>query len=112
MAKKKKLSTPEWILEGYDSPAAYEKSKGVKKKEHRSVSPKNLNEGRKKKGNTFKVRRCPECNSDEVSVVVGEESKGMWECKKCKWKGKDVKKEELTEDEFMKYMDDKGEEVA
>ena len=28
MAKKSKLATPTWILEGYDSPAAYEKAHG------------------------------------------------------------------------------------
>ena len=31
MAKKSKLKTPEWITEGYDSPEAYSKAKGIKK---------------------------------------------------------------------------------
>ncbi|MBR9701862.1 hypothetical protein GOV13_02985 [Candidatus Pacearchaeota archaeon] len=97
MAKKKiKLSTPAWILEGYDSPAAYNKAKGVSTK--------------KKSGKTFKIRKCPECDSDEVGVVIGEVN--LWECRKCKWKGSDIKQEELTEDEFMKYLDEKGEDVA
>ncbi len=96
MAKKKsKVQTPAWIMEGYDSKADYEKAKGI-------VS--------KKKGKTFNVRLCPECESDEVGVVIGEV--GAWECRKCKWKGTDVKSNELTEDEFMKYLDSKGEEVA
>ena len=103
MAKKeKKLSTPAWILEGYDSPAAYEKAKGIK-------SPK------KKVGKTFKVRECPECSSDDVGVVVGHsegETAKDWECRKCKWIGPDVVEKELTEDELMKYMDKKGEEIA
>ena len=87
MAKKSKLKTPDWILNGKDE----EKPK-------------------KKKGKTFKVRRCPECASDEIRVKMGEV--GVWECSKCSWKGVDVKQEELTEDEFMKYLDEKGEEVA
>lgn len=102
MAKKKKLSTPDWITEGYDSPEAYNKAKGLDKKP-------------KKEGKTFKLRRCPKCDSDNVNVVlIGEEgkNKGEWECKKCKWAGADINEEELTEDEFMKYLDSKGEEVS
>lgn len=102
MAKKGKLSTPTWILEGYDSEADYNKAKGLDKND-------------KKKGKTFKIRECPECGSDEVGVVlVGEEGKNAddWECRKCKWTGSDVIKKELTEDELMEYMDKKGEEIA
>jgi hypothetical protein len=105
MAKKSKLSTPEWILEGYDSPEEYEKSKGV--------------ESKKKTGKTFKIRECPKCESDDVGLVLSnsdaEEAEGTgknWECRKCKWVGKDIKEKELTEDELMKYLDDKEEEVA
>ncbi len=86
MAKKSKIQTPEWILKGEKPPKE------------------------KKKGKTFKVRRCPKCNSDKVSVVIGEI--GSWECKECGWKGKKPKEEELDEDEFMKYLDEKGEDVA
>jgi len=104
MAKKGKLATPEWILEGYDSPAAYEKAKGVSGKS-------------KKAGKVFKIRECPKCGSDEVGVVLSgsdsEEGGGKeWECRKCKWKGSNIKEKDLTEDEFMKYLDEKGEEVA
>lgn len=91
MAKKSKIKTPDWILEG--------KQDEVPKK---------------KKGKTFRLRRCPKCNSDEVAIVLnGEEGKGTgeWECKKCGWKGKDIKEDEITEEEFMRYLDDKGEEV-
>ena len=103
MAKKEKLETPAWITEGYDSPAEYNKAKGIK--------------AEKKKGKTFKVRRCPECNSDSVRLVLSnsdsEEGGGKeWACKKCKWKGGEAKEEELTEDQFMKYLDERGEEVA
>jgi uncharacterized ferredoxin-like protein len=101
MAKKKKLSTPDWILEGYDSLEEYEKAKGIKTS--------------KKRGKTFKIRECPECSSDDVGVVIGgDEGKGCgeWECNKCGWKGCDVIQKELTEDEFMAYLDEKGEEVA
>lgn len=98
------MKTPDWILEGYNSEEDYNKTKGS------SSSGKS-----KKEGKTFKLRRCPECNSDEVSVVlIGEEGKsnGEWECKKCKWTGYEIKEDELTEDEFMKYLDEKGEEVS
>jgi ribosomal protein L37AE/L43A len=97
MAKKGKLSTPAWITEGYDSPAEYEKAIGKKPES-------------KKVGKTFKVRKCPKCGSDEVGVVIGEV--GVWECKKCKWTGRNIVEEELTEDEFMKYLDEKGEDIS
>ncbi|MCR4327770.1 MAG: hypothetical protein NUV46_04290 [Nanoarchaeota archaeon] len=86
MAKKPKIKTPDWILKG-EKP-----------------------EKTKKKGKTFKVRKCPKCNSYDVSVVIGEV--GVWQCKECKWKGRTPKEEELDEEEFMKYLDEKGEEVA
>lgn len=105
MAKKKKskLATPDWIKEGYDSPEEYAKAKGVKSD--------------KKKGKTFKVRECPKCGSDDVGLVLSnsdaEEGGGKeWECRKCKWCGSEVKTKELDEDEFMKYLDERGEEVA
>jgi ribosomal protein L37AE/L43A len=93
---KGKLSTPDWIKEGFDSEADYNKAKGIDKQ--------------KKSGKTFKIRECPKCGSDGVAVVIGEV--GMWECKKCRWKGVGVVEKELTENEFMKYLDEKGEEVA
>lgn len=92
MPKKSKIKTPDWILKGGDDLPT-----------------------KKKKGKTFKIRRCPDCGSDDVKIVLnGDEGKnqGEWECEKCRWKGKDVKEEELSEDEFMKYLDEKGEEVA
>lgn len=104
MVKKGKLATPSWILEGYDSPSAYEKAKGIKSE--------------KKQGKTFKIRVCPKCDSDDVKIVLSnsdsedETNTGKnWECKKCKWQGTDVKQKELTEDEFLKYLDEKGEPV-
>lgn len=106
MAKKSKLSTPEWILEGYDSKEDYEKAKGI--------SGKN-----KKEGKTFKIRVCPKCGSDDVGIVLSgsdseeESNTGKeWECRKCKWKGANVREKELSEDEFMKYLDERGEDVA
>jgi predicted RNA-binding Zn-ribbon protein involved in translation (DUF1610 family) len=102
--KKSKLSTPAWILEGYDSPQEYAKAKGV--------SGKN-----KKEGKVFKIKECPKCGSDDIGLVLSnsdsEEGGGKeWECRKCKWVGSITKERELTEDEFMKYLDEKGEEVA
>jgi len=86
MVKKSKIQTPDWILKGVEPPKT------------------------KKKGKLFKVRKCPKCGKDEVKVVIGEI--GVWECLKCKWKGKNPKEDELDEEEFMKYLDSKGEEVA
>ena len=62
-----KLATPDWVKEGYDSKADWEKAHGKSKE--------------KKSGKTFKLRRCPKCKSDQVSVVLGEEegkNKGEW----------------------------------
>ena len=102
MAKKSKLKTPDWILQGYGSEEEYNRKKGIKTKKAGT-------------GKTFKIRLCPKCNSDRVNVLItGEEGKkaDIWECKKCKWQGKNVKEKQLSEDEFMKYLDEKGEEVA
>lgn len=109
---KSKLATPDWIREGFDSKADWEKAHGTSKK-------------KKAEGKTFKVKKCPECGSYNVNVVLSEQegsddeeesapskTAGEWECKKCDWTGKDVEEEELTEDEFMKYLDEKWEEVA
>jgi len=103
MPKKSKLATPEWILEGYDSIDEYNKSKGISKE--------------KKSGKIFKIKVCPECESDDVGVVLSgsdeeEGGGGEWECRKCKWTGEKVIEKELDENEFMKYLDEKGEEVA
>ncbi|KKK49431.1 hypothetical protein LCGC14_3135140 [marine sediment metagenome] len=92
------MKTADWILEGYDSEEEYNKAKGIKAK--------------KKGKKTFNLRRCPKCNSDDVKVIVGFDRKGEWECSKCKWEGKDLKEEELKEEEFLKYLDDKGEKVS
>jgi len=106
MAKKGKLATPDWIIEGYDSPAAYAKAKG------KSFTG-------KKEGKTFRIKVCPKCGSDEVGITLSnmdseEESNTgkQWECRKCKWTGGNVKEKELTEDELMEHLDKKGEDVA
>lgn len=97
MAKKSKITTPDWVLKGEKPPA------------------------KKKAEKTFKMRECPKCKSDNVVVVLtGEEGsaedeplatssassqskgKGEWECRKCSWKGQDVAEKEITEDEFLK----------
>ncbi len=70
------------------------------------------------KERTFKIRECPACGSDDVGVVLsgGEEShsknRGEWECHKCDWKGTDIKEKVLTEEQLMKYLDEKGEDVS
>ena len=110
-----KLATPDWIKEGYDSPQEYAKAHGktIKKK---SVVEK-----------VFKIRLCPKCGSDKVNVVLsGNDSGdiededsiskgkevGEWECKKCNWHGKNIEEKEVTEEEFMEYLDKRGEEVS
>ena len=104
MAKKSKLKTPDWILQGFDSEEDYNKkalsSSGLSKVRNSGSS----NSGLPKTLNSFKIKRCPKCGSDDVQVVIGDV--GMWECKKCGWKGKDVKEEKLNEDEMMKYLSD------
>ena len=97
------MKTPDWILEGYDSKADWEKAKGIKSE--------------KKAKRTFKIKVCPKCGSDDVKIVLSnsdaEEGGGdEWECKKCGWRGKNIQEKELTEDEFMKYLDEKGERVS
>jgi Zn ribbon nucleic-acid-binding protein len=94
MIKKSKLSTPEWILKGYDSLESYEKTK-IKSS--------------KKNEKKYKIRKCPECKSGNVVVMIGEENIGKWKCKNCNWKGKNILIEELNEDEFLNYLDKKGE---
>jgi len=84
-----KIQTPDWVLKGKEKP-------GKKKTSEK----------------TFKVKKCPECGSRNVRVILGEEEgkgRGEWECLKCRWKGTDVKEEQLKEEEFMKYLDEKGE---
>lgn len=93
-----KLSTPDWIREGFDSKTDWEKAHGKA-----SVSGES-----KKKGKMYKVRKCPKCGSSDVSVVlVGEEGKkaDKWQCGKCKWVGKEINIEEVSEDEFLKLGD-------
>ena len=83
-------------MEGFDSEEEYNQKKGIKKK--------------KAVGKIFKIRKCPKCGSDEISVVLGFDEgkgKGEWECKKCKWVGKNAKEEEVFEDEFIKYLGEK-----
>jgi len=120
MAKKNKLSTPDWITEGFDSKADWEKSHGVsEKKGHPRVYPETFSKKGLQGAKTFKIRECPKCGSDDVGLVlsnIDSEEAGstgkQWECKKCKWRGRDIVEKELSEEEFMKYLDEKGEEVS
>jgi DNA-directed RNA polymerase subunit M/transcription elongation factor TFIIS len=103
-----KLATPDWVKEGFDSKADWEKKHKISGKKKPA-----------KEGKVFKLRICPKCKSDDVQIVLSnldseEESNTgkMWECKKCKWKGKEVNEKDVTEDEFMEYLDKRGEEVA
>ena len=109
---KKKLSTPQWILEGYDSKKEYENAKGISTEEKDNKKPKkkktSKNKKQKKSSNskkTFKIKKCPECGNENIKVVVGEKVKGLWKCEKCDWKGKDIEEKEISEEEFLKYLD-------
>jgi len=96
------MKTPDWVLEGFDSEEEYNKKKGIKTKSRTPTGT----------GKTFKIRQCPKCNSDSISVVLGFDDgkgKGEWECKKCKWVGKNIKEVSVSEEEFMKYLEEKGE---
>ncbi len=98
-----KLETPAWIREGFDSKADWEKKQGKK-------SPQTPAGTKKGTGKTYKVKKCPKCGSGNVAVVLtGEEGRGSqeWECKKCKWVGKNVDVAEVSEDEFLKLGEEK-----
>jgi hypothetical protein len=105
MVKKSKIQTPEWVLKGFDSEKEYLAKTGKKKQSSSKV---------------YKIKKCPKCKSTEIKVVltgkeVGEEEdnyedsessgKGEWECKKCKWRGKNILEEEVSEDEFLDYLE-------
>jgi hypothetical protein len=121
MAKKSKLATPDWIKEGYDSKADWEKANGLKNEEDKDKKiPKKSEKNKTKKnsGKTFKIRICPKCGGD-VEIVLSnmdfeeESDTGReWKCIKCDWRGEDVEEKILDEEEFLKYLDEKGEEVA
>ena len=94
--KKPKIQTPEWVLKGYNSEKEYLGKTGKKKPSS---------------GKTYKIRKCPKCKSRDVFVLLGAEEgkgKGEWECRKCKWKGKDIIEEEVSEDDFLKHMEEIG----
>ena len=92
--KKPKIQTPEWVLKGYNSEKEYLEKTGKKKQPSWKV---------------FKIKKCPKCKSRDISVFLGiDEGKGRgeWECKKCKWRGKDIFQEEVSEDEFLKCLEE------
>ena len=106
MAKKSKLTTPAWILEGYDSEEEYNKEKGISNSSLKKELKKAKKEKNKEKN--FVIKICPKCGSEEVGVVLKEQGKAdEWECRKCGWKGKDIQEKELSEDEFINYMENK-----
>jgi len=87
-----KLATPDWILKGYNSKEEYDKKMGNKNTSKAS-------------GKVYKVKKCPKCGSANVGVVLGQEEgkgKSEWECKKCRWIGRDIDEKEVGEEEFLK----------
>jgi len=88
-----KLATPEWVLKGYKSKEEHDKKMGKK------------TSGGKPTGKVYKVKKCPKCGSTKVGIVLGQEEgkgKSEWECKKCKWKGRDIDEKKINEEEFLK----------
>ena len=45
--------------------------------------------------------------ANEIGSLEEGKKADNWECRKCKWKGKNIKQEELSEDEFLKRMEEK-----
>ena len=71
---------------------------------------------KKSKEKKFLIRKCPKCCGDNVGIVIGTPKGDEWECRKCKWNGKDIKEIELNEqikeetsprDVFMQYLQEK-----
>jgi Zn ribbon nucleic-acid-binding protein len=58
------------------------------------------------KEKTFKVKLCPKCKSDEITVVIGGQM-GMWECRGCGFRGPSFPEKEMTEEEYFDYLDKK-----
>lgn len=99
MAKGKKIQTPDWVLEGYNSKKEYEEAKGK-------------SDGKKESGE-FKVKVCPSCGGFNVFVLLnGKEGRSAknWECKDCKWNGSDIGVKWMDEESFFKYIEERGEE--
>ena len=113
MPKISKVQTPDWILEGYDSKDEYEKARHSQVRSGSSESQTKGGKSSNKKssdGKVYKIKKCPKCGSNKVGVVLSnsdsEEGGGKeWECRKCKWEGKNVKDEVVSEDEFLDYID-------
>jgi len=76
---KGKLKTPDWVLKGEKKP----KKDGEKK---------------------FVLKCCPACGSRNVSVVLGE--KYMWQCNDCGFKGTEIIEQEVSENDFLKRLDE------
>ena len=128
---KGKLATPDWIKEGYDSKEEYEKKKGIKgkKKEGKIFKIRKCPKCGSDKvqvvltgeleldilSDSSKSQIKEGSDEDELLATSSKrgQSKGSgeWECLKCKWTGRNVSMEEVSEDEFMKYLDEKGEEI-
>ncbi len=120
MGKKSKISTPEWILEGYDSKEEWEKAKGRKSASKSASSGQSEKErkikksGKHKKGEkNFTMKKCPQCGSYNIGVVLSgkdieeESSTGKeWECHQCGWKGEDPIREEVSEAELIKLSEE------
>ncbi len=71
-----------------------------------------------KKEKVFRIKLCPKCKSDNVKIILSgmnsEEQSNTgkeWKCDNCGWKGKEIIEKELSEEEFLKYLDEKGEKV-
>lgn len=64
----------------------------------------------KMKEKKFKVKLCPKCKSDDIGLAIGG-NVGLWECRKCGYRGVGIIEKEMTENEYFNYLDSKGVEL-
>ncbi|MFA6022731.1 MAG: hypothetical protein WC781_01445 [Candidatus Pacearchaeota archaeon] len=64
-----------------------------------------------KKEKKFIIKYCPRCKSEDVAIAIGERV-GVWQCRKCKYKGIDFTEKELSEEEYLAYLDKQGFELG
>ncbi|MDP3987059.1 MAG: hypothetical protein Q8P81_02425, partial [Nanoarchaeota archaeon] len=69
-----KLSTPEWIKEGFDSKDEWQQAKDLVPSSPKRGQTKEKSQGKKisakKPGKKFKLKVCPKCRGSDVKVVL------------------------------------------
>lgn len=57
----------------------------------------------------YKLKKCPKCGSNSVSVVIGEI--GLWQCMSCTWDGENIETVKVTEKEYLIFSEQKNGEI-